>query len=379
MKRDRPFSEKLLESAPESRRAYFDGVTIAHPLLVDVDRVLQRSLRHARGGLIVMLFGPAGVGKTTLLTRIEQWLVESAMPAMRADPGRVASLRVEAVTEGRPTFGWGDYYRRALIALDEPLIDSKFDPKSRDFVAGDRVRRVFRRNATIGDLRYALEQALLHRRPLACLVDEAHHFAKISTGRRFVDQMDCIKSLANLANVPHILAGSYGLLDLMNLNGQLSRRTVLVHFRRYRGDSPKDVQSFRSAVWTLQRHLPVADEPDLVANWEFLMVHSAGCIGILKDWLRRALDLVLQDGGRFEAVHLEETVLAESQLRSIASEAWDGEQRLAQRAEVQSELRTLTGFKPAAASANRPEGSTPKRPAKRSPGRRSPTRDKVGA
>ena len=377
------FPRALLDAAPEVRLAHFDRVTIAHPVLVETDAALRGSIARAARGTIVLVFGPAGSGKTTLLARTEQWLVERAMPELKADPNGVAAVRVEAVTEGQPGFHWGDYYRRVLMALDEPLVDDKVDPKARVFRADEGVRRFARRRATVGDLRYAVEQALAYRRPAACLVDEAHHLAKTGSGRRLLDQLDTVKSLANLAGVPHVLVGSYGLLDFSILSGQLSRRSVLLHLRRYRGDSAADVHAFQRAVLTFQRHLPLEEEPDLVASWEYLMIHSVGCIGNLKDWLRRALHAAIADGGSLKVNHLERTALGVAQCRSIAAEAWEGEQRLFATAESTAELRRLTGFDVREESSDRSavtrarsKGSA-KKPGR--PGSRLPKRDRVGA
>lgn len=372
------FPRALLEAEPEVRVAHFDRVSIAHPVLLGVDRALKEAILRATGGTILMVFGPAGAGKTTLLARTEQWLLERAMPALRADRSRLSVIRVEAVTEGAPSFSWGDYYRRALMALEEPLVDDKIDPIHRHRRVEEGVRRFHRRRATIGDLRYGLEQALTYRRPTACLVDEAHHLAKIRSGRRLIDQMDCIKSLANLTGVPHVLVGSYGLLDLANLSGQLSRRSVLLHFRRYRGDDDSDVHAFQRAIWTFQRHLPLESEPDLMAHWEYLMIHSVGCVGNLKDWLRRALHAALSGGGALSYEHLEATALAPAQCRGIATEAWEGEQRLADGPESAAELRRLTGFGATTKPAKPAKAPSRTRTGSKTPGKRRPTRDRVG-
>lgn len=376
------FPGPLLDAAPEVRLAHFDRVTIAHPVLVEIDKALKASIARAARGTIVLVFGPAGSGKTTLLARTEQWLVERAMPDLKADPNRVAAVRVEAVTEGQPGFHWGDYYRRVLMALDEPLVDDKVDPKARMLRAEEGVRRFARRRATTGDLRYAVEQTLAYRRPAACLVDEAHHLAKTGSGRRLLDQLDTVKSLANLAGVPHVLVGSYGLLDFSILSGQLSRRSVLLHLRRYRGDSDSDVHAFRRAVLTFQRHMPLEEEPDLVEKWEYLMVHSVGCIGNLKDWLRRALHAAIADGGSLKVGHLERTALGTAQCRSIAAEACEGEQRLVETAESTDELRHLTGFAIQAKTVERSAVAQARsnRGGKKvgRPGSRLPKRDRVG-
>ena len=81
--------------------------------------------------------------------------------------------------------------------------------------------------------RYAVEQTLRHRRPVAVMIDEAQHLAKVASGRRLLDQLDVIKSIANRTDTVHVLFGTYDLLAFRNLNGQLSRRSVDVHFPRY--------------------------------------------------------------------------------------------------------------------------------------------------
>jgi len=40
---------------------------------------------------------------------------------------------------------------------------------------------------------------------------------------------------------------------------------------------------------TFQRHLPLQKEPDLEKHYEYLLEGSVGCVGILKNWLTRAL------------------------------------------------------------------------------------------
>jgi hypothetical protein len=132
-------------------------------------------------------------------------------------------------------------------------------------------------------MRRALEKALWHRRVSAFIIDEAQHLTKMVSGRRLKDQMDCIKSLAGTSGTTHILAGTYELLAFRNLSAQLVRRSVDIHFRRYRADREQDVKSWRSVVWAFQRHLPLEEEPDLVGDWEFCFERALGCVGILKD------------------------------------------------------------------------------------------------
>ena len=87
-------------------------------------------------------------------------------------------------------------------------------------------------------------------------VDEAQHLARIASGRRLSDQLDVIKSIANRTETVHVLLGTYELLAFRNLSAQLSRRSVDLHFQRYRADCGEDRQVFRSVLLTFQKQLP---------------------------------------------------------------------------------------------------------------------------
>src|SRR5258708_10619290 len=95
------------------------------------------------------------------------------------------------------------------------------------------------------------------------LIDEAQHFSRIATGRRLQDQLDTLKSLSNLTGTLIVLFGSYELHDFRNLCGQLSRRSLDIHFPRYDIRVADDVEAFRNLLYTFQRELPLEEEPDL--------------------------------------------------------------------------------------------------------------------
>jgi len=93
---------------------------------------------------------------------------------------------------------------------------------------------------------------------------------------------------------------------MTNLSAQLSRRSVEIHFGRYRAESAEDCLAFKSVVLTFQRHLPLAEEPDLVGCWEALYEGSLGCIGVLKSWLNRSLAYAIaHDAATLTRRHLE--------------------------------------------------------------------------
>ncbi len=88
----------------------------------------------------------------------------------------------------------------------------------------------------------------------------------MSSGQKLQTQLDCLTSLANMTGVLHGLFGTYELLIFRDLSTQLSLRTINIHFPRYKPDNPKDLKAFKSILFTFQRHLPLREEPDLIAE-----------------------------------------------------------------------------------------------------------------
>ena len=203
-------------------------------------------------------------------------------------------------------------------------------------------------------LRVALESAIRQRRPLAFLVDEAQHLAKVAGGRKLQDQLDCVKSLAIRTQTVHVLAGTYDLLILRQLSGQLSRRTRQIHFARYRADAAEDVRDFKNVLWNFQIRLPLAAEPDLLRHWEFCYERSLGCVGLLKEWLTRALATGLaQKTPQVTLKHLEHQALSLADCQKIATEMLEGEAILAEAEGTRKRLRTLLALADAPATGAR--------------------------
>ena len=113
------------------------------------------------------------------------------------------------------------------------------------------------------------------------------------------------------------------------LSGQLSRRSLDVHFARYRADCKEDLQAFKSVLRFFQTRLPLKEEPDLVSMWEFLYEQSVGCVGILKGLINRGLAVALdEDSATLTAKHLERHALSLSRCEQIYREICENESRI---------------------------------------------------
>ncbi|MEH1862103.1 MAG: AAA family ATPase [Nostoc sp.] len=368
--------ELLTRPAPE-RLAYFENYTVGHPRLQEVAEILLRTIAEPAGASFIFVYGPSGVGKTTLRLRVEQKLTELALPQLESDRAHVPVVGIEAIAPESRYFNWKEYYTRALIALEEPLIDHKFDYGVRG-ISRDNFGKINVESKVVAPaLRRALENALIHRHPDAFFVDEAQHFGKVASGYKLQDQLDCLKSLANMTGILHCLLGTYELLIFRNLSGQLSRRSVDIHFRRYCADSPKDVQAFKSVLLVFQQHLPLAKTPNLVDRWEYLYERSLGCIGTLKDWLTRALKNALDRAATTVTLKdLQKRALSVAQCQKMFKEIQEGEKELSETKEDVQNLRSALGLgaQPIVLPEETPKTTRPQGKV----AKRNPTRDPIG-
>jgi energy-coupling factor transporter ATP-binding protein EcfA2 len=374
------FPPELLAASIADRIAYFENYTLAHPRLREVSDLLLRTIGEPAGSSFIFIYGPSGVGKTTLRRRLEQKLIEAALAKSMLNPGCIPVVGLEAIAADANNFNWKDYYIRALMALDEPSINHKVNYGTQGIYRNLLGDLVIEPKMVAANLRIALENALRHRKPDIFFIDEAQHLGKIASGRKLQDQMDSLKSLANITGVLHGLLGTYELLSFRNLSGQLMRRSIDIHFRRYYADIPEDVQSFKSILLSFQRQMPVKQMPDLVGNWEYCYERSLGCIGSLKDWLTRALkDALDEDAPTVTTKHLKNRAWSVFQCRGMLKEIAEGEKQLL---EVESDVRSLRMSLGLDTLSDSPANDlTVPKPAERSNqrvGQRKPKRDPVG-
>jgi len=344
-----PFPHYLLHQAPASRLDYFKAYTVAHPALKQADQAVWNALREPAGASLIFIFGPTGVGKTTLLTQIEKRLVDLSPSQGGAERGLLPALRVDAVAPALNHFKWGDYYQRALGLLQEPVVEYTVDYHTQvPRLSRTRVERELlpsRRPTDTAALRLAFEHTLRLRKPRAILIDDAEHMAKAARGSKLLDQLDHIKSLAIMTQTVHVLVGTYDLLVFRNLSAQLSRRSVDVHFARYRATTEAEVRAFRSVLWALQRNVPLEEEPDLLQHWQYCYERTVGCVGVLKDWLTRVLAEALERGEKtISRVLLARHALSVDRCEQILTEAMAGEMALTEDDHAAYRLRVRLGL-----------------------------------
>jgi energy-coupling factor transporter ATP-binding protein EcfA2 len=387
------FPRHLLAASNKERLEYFRAFTIKHPLLSRAHEELWCAIRDSNPGSIIFIYGPTGVGKTTLLERMEKQVKEMLLPELKKDCERIPIVRMQLLAPSIGIFDWKDYFQRLLLKFGEPLIAHKLDrsrwiqPPDPLLKAENSMGLISYDKSSIRPIRFASERTLQHRRPVAVLIDDAQHFGIISSGRKLLDQLNTIKSLADESKVIHVLSGTYELIPLRNLNGQLSRRSIDIHFGRYHANNEKHRYEFINILYTFQQHLPLAGEPDLVSRWDYFYERSLGCVGVLKDWLTSSLALALDNNSTtLPLKYLQRRALSVQQCTTMLRETKMSEKELQEEEEGGMLLRRELGLTTEVASTS--QGRTSERPEtpfiaksnsrKRRVGARKPVRDKIG-
>jgi AAA domain len=282
----------MARMTPETRTRLegFKAVKVKHPRLDEVDQQVTQAIDEHAGYTHLLLYGPSGVGKSTVIRRIAE-----RFGADDPHPARVPVVLIEARPSDTGTYVRLDYYRQVLRALKahvvvkELLINISTTPTS---------TRGSRHVTEWLDLREAVEHALERLHVQAVVIDEAQHLMQVAAPLKPADQLDWLKSMTNRTNVLHVLVGTYDLCDFRNLHGQAARRGRDLHFPRYHVDTATERQEFVGTLRYLLEHVPLpCDVNALLAHWRWFADCSIGCVGILKDWLVQTVAATLGEAG----------------------------------------------------------------------------------
>lgn len=376
----------------QARLDQFKAFAARHPRLDLVEREVLHAIWEPAGFAYLLVYGPSGVGKSTMIHHIVRRLNTS-----EGGPGHRPLLLLEVRPPDGALFHRTDYYRTALRHLGQTSFERRLmvDLNTEHTWEKKGGRRTASRYHDDPELRYALEEALRTQHVRAVILDEAQHLMQGGQASTALDQLDWIKSMTNVTGVLHILLGTYSLVHFCNLNGQTARRGLEVHFPRYHFREESECQAFRNVLLTLLTQVPLTvDQAALLQHWPYFYARSLGWVGVLKEWLVRATALALREGSEALTLsHLERRALSDAKCARMAADIQEGEQAVHDSEAHHQRLLALLGMSdmpgltsgtampspPAELARAESHAVPPHPPVRPRIGQRQPQRDPVGA
>lgn len=351
----------------------FGAYVFKHPTASATFQELMTGLAADASPQVIILTGPTGVGKSTLLRAACNRLLQQYQAKMMAETDFVPVVTISAVPPNGRNFSWKDFYIRLLSGQHEPLIDRKLLLPRQTMLLPDHPLAGRALEHSVADaLRRSVEEYCRRRRTKYLVIDEAHHLLLVNGWQQLECQFECLKSFTIQTGVTILLTGTYRLLDILEQSGQLTRRSQVVNFPRYDLRRAGDRESFRNILANLERKLSEYVPARLLENAEYFYRKSAGCTGILKDWLARCLEHAVTEGAPvIDAAFADRFALKNRGLVTIVEEACLGEAKLADVGD--DRLMDLLNNGVLLARGDYP---LPKKG--RRPGQRNPKRDPVG-
>ncbi|WP_196161681.1 TniB family NTP-binding protein [Reinekea sp. G2M2-21] len=292
------FPEELLQQDKENRVDYFsEGFLLDHPKFDQILNDVISRLFDFKKYPIIKITGPTGAGKSVVCKESLITCFNKSASSMKI--GDLPAIYVEVPALGDVTkFPWKMMYKEILEALMHPPVDLLKQAKHSD--QSKNSPNVFSlKSLSEDELRQRVIERIREMNVQVIILDEIQHMF-VYTEANVKHNLDVLKSLTNISKCQFILVGTYEGIEKIHWNGQNSRRSTNLHFRHHDlSDSIKskeiaaeEYNGFLTAYSGLLAHVPFHLSTELLAenNIDEAYVRCAGCIGILKEMIERAID-----------------------------------------------------------------------------------------
>lgn len=258
------------------------------------DDVLQWLLRHIFGlsePALLLVIGPTGVGKSTLIHQLCSNLAQRLAGELQANPSRLHKVYAEAQFVPGRGLDWDDLFESMLKDAAEILIDRKTAPDGPPTRPGR------------AGLAAAANEMLRWRSPAACIIDEGGVFLESDSSDSLKRVLDFLKTFANRSRTHIVIFGDYRLAKMVEFSGQLNRRCHVMHFPNY---TAAHREPFNQVVSAFEKRLTACGvRANFSSEAAQLFDGTCGCIGLLKRWVESAWIGIQHDTDRI----LDRTVL----------------------------------------------------------------------
>lgn len=289
-------------------RALVRNLQIDHREYIRVMNEVYAQLCFAKPGTITMVVGPTRCGKTTIRRAVQNKLIRAELNDSRYIP----SITVEATSTIDGHMSMKHFTVRGLIEVKHPYIvdaDNNYVPRLR---------------ASESVLRLMFEEAIIERHTRFMHVEEAHQLTRTRSEKRAGEALDTLKNIGNTTGLVIVLWGGVELLRIGLASAHLNGRMRVITFPPYYVDVDDDIAEFARILEVLGNVLPLAPNFSLLAYLQPLHAGSAGCVGLLLEWVDSALALMgAQNSKRLKIAHFRESRI-KAQLEMIEAEVEEG-------------------------------------------------------
>lgn len=356
---------------------YYDDIIVDHPALRAAREQLERRSYPLLDGRLILFVGGSGVGKTATLRTLVRSICKNKNNHLEEKQETLPAFYLELEPPDSGTYKFKDLYRDSLLEMQAPLVDhtvAKIDRSAENKIIKTlHVESRKRPDEKAFKKRYI--DSLKNLQVLLVAYDEA--LSIFSTGNprsekdrlaRISAQARKLKTFVNKTPTSIVLAGAYDFYEMAMCEGQVARRTRVVHMEPYEADD-KGLSGFSEALIGLIEYLPVQHSLDISDISTELFLQSLGCIGILKNILIEGLKISLDSNERLQIKHLRAAYLSAAQLSVIREEMDKG------REEINELINPLS----LAVKAERSTTKSKSKLRRQKPGEMSPTHRKKSA
>jgi hypothetical protein len=307
----------------EKRLQDFRDARVKHKRLDAILTKVMFYILKSPSTAIVNIVGPTGVGKSMLLGRIEAEVIKAKCQAMANDRNMRPFVSTLAVASGHRGFDFKRLYAAVLEGIGDPF--GRAAANAGNTPRGSSILVPGRRGPSTAAVRERLERELTWRNTVVWCIDEAHHAVFGGKSGSPMFQLEVFKSIAQRGTTKLCLIGPPELEDHLLSSGQLARRSMTIHFPRYRHNDEDDLVQFASVADKFFEMMTFKSTPDVEDNLDFLYNGTLGCVGILKDWLERAMAVAMERHADLSDVELtlddlRQTRMPANAMRSIRRE-----------------------------------------------------------